>query len=257
MSALTETTTGAESLAMHSLFLPDLPANAVDLMVEGEEARHAVRVKRVAVGEWVRLLDGRGLVMVAEVTEAKSWLGLRVRERWRAEPSLPLVDVWSATPKGPRISDLVDGLAQVGAASWTPMMSQLGVVDPRDSKLDRLERIVIEATKQTGRPWLLEIREKRTFEQSLELGSQARNSNERLVIADVRGEPYRATGATTVRLVIGPEGGLTQEEIEAGVRAGAQLASFGPHAMRIETAAMVATGVLQAIERGAGAPTSA
>jgi 16S rRNA (uracil1498-N3)-methyltransferase len=257
MGVLSDTAIGLESAAMHSLYLPDLPAHAVDLMVEGDEARHAIKVRRVAVGEWVRLLDGRGLVMVAEVTEIKGWLGLRVRERWRAEPNFPLVDVWSATPKGPRVSDLVDGLSQAGAASWTPMWTRLGVVDPRESKLERLERIVIEAAKQAGRPWLLEIREKRTFEQAMALGSQARNSNERLVIADVRGEPYRALGATTVRLVIGPEGGLTQDELDLAIRAGGLIASFGPHAMRIETAAVVATGVILATERAAAPPAAA
>lgn len=232
---------------MHTLFIPDTPDNSATLLIEGEEARHALRVKRLREGEPVRVLNGRGLIIDAVVTGTGGSLSLAVRARRTAPEISPRLDVWSATPKGPRIAELVEGLAQVGAASWTPMQTRLGVVDPRESKLARLERIVIESCKQCGRAWLMNIGEKRRFEDSLAPGPT-------VVLADARGRPYSRTGASSIRLLIGPEGGFVPEEIAAAERAGAIIARFGPHAMRIETAAIAATAIVLSAEGEAIAP---
>lgn len=225
---------------MHTIFLPELTPDVQELVVEGDEASHASRVKRLGAGDAVRAVNGRGLIAIAEVIEARRTLRLRVRERREESPVRPAVHVLSATPKGPRIAELVEGLVQVGAASWTPIQTKLGVVDPRDSKLERMERIVIEATKQSARAWLMQLREKRTLHAAL--GEAPRG--ESLVLASADGEDYRATGAAAVRILVGPEGGFTDEEVASARSAGARIVRFGPHIMRIETAAVIAAAVV-------------
>lgn len=231
---------------MHTLFLPHLPADQDDLLIEGDEASHAVRAKRLAPGDALRVIDGRGTVLRAEVVEARRALRLRIRERRTQEPESPAVHVWSATPKGPRIAELVEGLVQVGAASWTPMQTRLGVVDPRESKLERMQRIVVEASKQSARAWLMEVREKRTFAEALSMPGDPR---EALILADARGEPFQRTAAPALRVLVGPEGGFTDEEVDSARRAGASIVNFGRHAMRIETAAAAATAIIMNEER--------
>lgn len=234
---------------MHTLFLPEISASLEEITVEGDEAKHATRVKRLAPGEIVRVIDGKGTVVLAEVVDARRSLRLRVRER-RVEPRVaPAVHVWSATPKGPRIAELVEGLVQVGAASWTPMQTKLGVVDPRESKLERMERVVIEASKQSGRAWLMEVREKRAFAAAL---ASSRPGEARLVLADADGEPYQASAAASIHILIGPEGGFTKDEVDAAKHAGARVCRFGPHVMRIETAAAIAAAIVLNEERGRG-----
>ena len=75
------------------------------------------------------------------------------------------------------------------------------------------------------------------------------NADVRVVVCDASGEPWRVAtmiNAQVVRLLVGPEGGWTEQEIAAARTAGAVVAKFGTHVMRIETAAVVACGVVMA-----------
>ncbi len=234
---------------MHTLLFPDLRPDAALLTIGGEEAHHAIKVKRVSDGERVRVMSGRGVVAVCEVARAKKDLELRVLEAHSVPRVRPEVHVWSATPKGPRVDALVDGLVQVGAASWTPMATRLGVVDPRETKVQRLHRVALEAAKQAQRPWLMEIREKASFEAAL-----APAPGETVVLADARGPALATSGIgppaprpDAIRLLIGPEGGWTEDERTAARTAGARACCLGPHTMRIETAAPVGAALLLAI----------
>jgi 16S rRNA (uracil1498-N3)-methyltransferase len=231
---------------MHCLYFPDLGTSDT-LLIEGDEARHAVKSKRLAAGDLLRVLDGRGTVAVARVTDTRGRLGLTIEQREVADHVRPAVHVMSATPKGPRVEELVEGLVQAGAASWSAMQTKLGVVDPRESKLSRLDRIAVESAKQAQRPWLMTLGDKVTFEQALrpEAGTA-------IVLADVSGGSYLRTGAPAVRLLVGPEGGFVPAELDAARAAGAKIVNFGPHVLRIETACAVAAGVILAVEHGAG-----
>lgn len=234
---------------MHTLFFPDLSDTGETLVIEGDEARHAARVKRLQVGEMLRVINGKGDLATCRVVDTRRRLELAIVSRERAAPVTPAAHVWSATPKGARVEELVDALAQVGAASWTPMSTKLGVVDPRETKLARLDRIVLEASKQAARPWLLRMEAKRSFQDAL--GPRA--PGESLVICDGEGEPYRATGASAIRVLVGPEGGFTADERALAARAGAVVVSLGPHTMRIEMAAPVAVAVILHAERAGAA----
>ena len=238
-------------MARHTIFLGTLAAGATRVEVEGPEADHARKVKRLEPGQTVTLLNGRGLIAAGEVLEARRTLVLRVTDEQNAERDRPAVEVWSATPKGPRSGDLIDGLAQVGAAAWRSMDSARSVVDPGGNKLARLERIAHEACKQSLRPWALEIAPPSTFAEALKT-----EPGVRLVLADPGGEPYRASGAERVRLLVGPEGGFTDQEMTRAREAGAAMCWFGPHVMRIEVAAPVACAIVVNAERLALSPTT-
>lgn len=230
-------------MSQHAIYLPDFDGADGPLIVEGDEAHHALRVKRVREGRDVTILNGRGLVATARVVEAKKRLGLeveRVERRGRVRPAL---DVWAAAPKGPRMSDMVDALSQAGASSWTPLIAERTPADPTGKKLDRLERVAVEAAKQCGRGWLLELGVGRGLDAGLDAPPGAA-----LVAADGSGEPYERSGAASIRSLVGPEGGWTEGELERIRGAGARVCSFGPHVMRIETAAPTATALILAAE---------
>lgn len=239
-------------MSTHRLYLEHSPPGPGGrLTVGGPEGAHAVRVKRIREGEVVELLDGHGTVARAVVERVKvgrdASLGLRIDAVQVDPPLPPRVEVWSATPKGGRVDELVDALSQVGAAAWSPMRTARSVVSPRPAKLDRLQRIAVEAAKQAGRAWVMETGTERGFDEGL--------AGPAVVLADAAGGGYAPTGAPSIRILIGPEGGWTQAEIIAARAAGARIARFGPHAMRIETAAPVAAAiVLDAERRSARAP---
>ena len=211
------------------------------LRVEGEEANHAARVKRVRPGEPVEVFDGRGLVARAVVLRAESGkralLELEVGDHRTVAPVRPRVEVWCPPPKGDRLETMIDQLSQVGAAAWRPMATERS---ERDSfRADRLARAAVESAKQCGRAWLLEI--------GGPVGLETAFEDPRVVVCDARGDPFGPGDAgTDTVLLTGPEGGWTARELERARAAGRPLVRFGAHAMRIETAAVASAACLLA-----------
>ncbi len=228
------------------------------LTIDGDEARHALAVKRVRPGEAVGLFDGAGHVAEATVVNnTLSWtkpskhrdqLHLEVGEIRYTSPIQPSVTVCSATPKGQRVDEMVEGLSQAGAAAWRPMRTARGVVDPREAKLERLGRISRESAKQCGRAWIMRVEPELTFDGALAAFPL-------VLVADATGASVldgpmreRIRAAERVGLLVGPEGGFAPEELELARQRGAAVVRLGPLVMRIETAAAV--GAAMVIEAG-------
>jgi 16S rRNA (uracil1498-N3)-methyltransferase len=222
----------------HVLWIGDAQRRDQTLVFTGDEAKHAVRVKRLRVGEDVLGLDGCGTLVRGEVVSLGRELVIGIVETTEEFPPSPTIEVWAPTPKGTRSGDLVDTLTQVGAQSWIPMTTNRSVSSLTAAKRARLGRVAIEACKQSRRAWLLEIAPEASFAQAL------RSDDAVLVIADQAGEPITGLQADRVRLLIGPEGGFTEEDLAQAKEAGARSCSFGPHVMRIEVAATIGCAAL-------------
>ncbi len=230
---------------MHRIDISDLgvgePTAGSRLVVSGEEAHHAARVKRFTEGDVIELLDGTGLIAsarIAEIRKKREWeLGLSIERVDRVERAVPRVEIYSAVPKGDRLSAMIESLSQVGAARWSPLRCERSVADT--IRRDRLDRIARESMKQCGRAWILEFGEEVDLAGVLALGD--------VVIADASGAPPSRV-ESVVRVVVGPEGGWSDRE--RGLFSGRPHARFGPHVMRIETAAVAAAGVLMNLSSG-------
>lgn len=236
-------------MALHVIFLEHGPGTDETLHICGDEAHHALRVRRLGVGDRLGLRDGMGLVGEGTIIGAEKrggeWtMQVRVEESRRETPARPALHVLAAPPKGERLAEMIDGLSQVGAASWGPLRTARTVVDPREGKLERLARVARESLKQCGRAWTLAITPGAGVEALPARG---------VIVADGSGEPYTPCGDDEVTLLIGPEGGFTPEELARLRGAGARMASFGRHVLRTEVAAVVAAGIIMHQERGAGA----
>ncbi|MGE3107356.1 MAG: 16S rRNA (uracil(1498)-N(3))-methyltransferase [Phycisphaerales bacterium] len=243
----------------HRMHVPELrslgPAAGATLSVSGEEARHALRVKRLRPSEHVELRDGAGFTVLAQVMEPRDGEpGRKNRDPQcvvrvisvREHPiPMPRLHVRTAVPKGSRLDDMLGALCQVGASSWSPLRSARGIVNPRETRLDRLARLCVEASKQCGRAWDLELHSPAWFDQAL----RSDLASAPAVVADASGAAFtldpRFTG--DLHLFIGPEGGWTPDELALARDLGAQIVRFGPHVMRIETAAVVAAGVMMGL----------
>jgi 16S rRNA (uracil1498-N3)-methyltransferase len=237
-------------MGVHRVYLAGEALAPGEMRIAGDEAQHAVRVKRVEQGEAIEILNGEGAIARASVLHTGKDRGewafrVRIDEVLRASETRPRIEAFSAPPKGPRIADLVDGVSQAGAASWGPLRTARGESESRDSRLERLQRTAIEASKQCGRAWALRVLPELAFKDGI-----ARAGHARLVVADASGGPYQRCGAETIRLLIGPEGGWTREELDAARGAGASICRFGPHVMRIETACAVACACILQEEAG-------
>lgn len=224
------------------------PAPPVDGLyrLDADESRHLTRVCRKGVGDVVELFDGRGFATLARVVEAGKD---STRLAAEADP-LPgreagcLIEIGTAVPKGDRFDWLVEKAVEAGVARVVPLSTVRSVVDPRGSKLERLRRTVVEASKQCGRSRLMELAPPESLADFL-----ARADGVRMV-ADPSGEPPHAwpliAPGATVRLVVGPEGGLTDEETALARAAGWTPVRFAAAILRIETAVVAGASAILA-----------
>lgn len=221
----------------------------VDL--DADQARHARRVLRLEDGAHVEVFDGRGRIGQGRLTTGaggRKTTAVCLERVWTEPPATPRIEIAAALPKGSRVDDLVGQLSQLGADLLIPMRTRRSVVDPRPAKLDRLALQAIEHARQCRRAHLLAVDAVTTLDQVLQ------RPCDRLLLADPRGDRLdvlepRASSAPTepavVRVLIGPEGGFTDEEEAAILDHAARRWCFGPHVMRIETAAAAATAILR------------
>lgn len=236
-------------MGIHRLLIERTTANTepaalvgATLTIDGPEADHAVRAKRLRVGEPVELLDGAGLRAAAEITRAEKGrnaeIEVRVASAVREPPASPRVTVLAAPPKPDRLEWMLDQLTQAGAAAWHPLVTEHAErtgshhSKGRLGKPERLERITAEAMKQCGRSHRLIIGEAVTFADAL----NAPNA----VLVDATGTAPPPPGDVT--LLIGPEAGFTETEFAQADAAGVPRIGLAPHVLRIETAAVLAVG---------------
>ena len=141
---------------------------------------------------------------------------------------------------------MANDLAQLGADVWVPMRTRRSVVHPGEPKLDRYRKASAEAAKQCGRPWWMQVAPLTPFEQVLAAHAEAGLR----LLADPAGEPTSAVahglaGVETAVVLIGPEGGFTDEEKQAARSAGFVSWRFAEHVLRVETAGAAAVAVLR------------
>jgi 16S rRNA (uracil1498-N3)-methyltransferase len=162
------------------------------------------------------------------------------------------LQVAAPLPKGDRADLLIEKLTELGTTDFFPLRTVRSVVHPRESKLERLQRTVIEASKQCGRNVLMKIHpltEWTVYCRSPEL-------NGRKLLAHPAGNAVPGDfGVGDTCLAVGPEGGFTEEEIRMGQEAGWKTISLGPRILRIETATIALAAIIA--RAGAPAPKSA
>jgi 16S rRNA (uracil1498-N3)-methyltransferase len=227
-------------------YCPD-PPQAGRYFLRPDESRHLARVCRLAAGDRVEIFDGRGFATAAEIvlSSADRVELLAVGEAIvRPVPGCSLV-LATAIPKGDRFDWLVEKATELGVDRLIPIVAERSVVVPRGSKLDRLRRSIIEASKQCRRARLMELGEPVEWPEIVGSFSDAT-----LFLADPLGVPGTSwpdipRGAEVV-LAVGPEGGFTRPEAELALSSGWFPIRLGYNILRVETAGLAGCAALLA-----------
>ena len=201
------------------------------------EARHAVRSRRMRAGDVLTLFDGRGKSCRAEIVRVE---GDRVAVRVGpagADSGGRTVVIASALPKGKRLAWMIQKLAELGVAEFLPVAFKRSVVRWSASRAARLEKVSVEAAKQSDRSDLMTLGAEVTVDELAGFSGST--------FVAVPGAPQSlaraAESAAFARVVIGPEGGFAPGEIEA---LKATPVSLGRTVLRVETAAVAAAAIL-------------
>lgn len=196
-------------------FVEALPSVGAQWPLPREEAKHATGAKRLAAGDSVVLFDGRGSVADATLGSERLRDGsvpVIVHALRSVARSAPIVHLATALPKGDRLGTLIDMVTQLGVVSVTPLRCERSVVGGSEARGDRMRRIMVEGCKQARVAWLPALHAERSPAELLATPGAAS-----LIVLHPDGEPLaRATPvAGETLLLVGPEGGFSDREIDA------------------------------------------
>lgn len=220
------------------------------LVLDGPEGRHAATVRRLRVGEAVDLSDGRGSrAACVVVAVGRDVVELDVRTRSTEPVPHPRLVLVQALAKGDRGELAVELATEVGVDVIVPWSAERCVVrwhGERGAKaLARWRSTAREAAKQSRRAWVPEVTEPATTANV----AQRMAGGQALVLDEGAAQPLATvdlTGTAEVLLLVGPEGGVTDDEIAVFRAAGAGVVRLGSSVLRTSTAGAVAAAVVSA-----------
>lgn len=218
-----------------------------------EEAKHALRVLRLGIGDEINLMDGRGNYFRAEITAATGH-----RCIYRIVETLPQQKDWlghihlamAPTKLNDRVEWMAEKATEIG-------MDELSFLDCQYSerrviKCERIDKIIVSAVKQSHKAWKPTLNEMQSFRQFV---SEEREGDKFICHcydeSDIEGEGEKPLLWDIVRrgipttVLIGPEGDFSVEEVRTAISHGYRSVSLGKSRLRTETAALSAVHIMQ------------
>ncbi len=236
-------------MAGEAFFLVDRLPAAGSFRLTGPEGRHAATVRRVRPGETVLLTDGLGRNAVATVVgTGKSEVELDVAAATTVPAPGVRVTLVQALPKGERGELAVELATEAGVDAIVPWSARRCVTrwspERAPKGLARWTATAREAAKQSRRSWVPPVR---PVASTREVAALLAAADAALVLHESATDPLPAgplPAAGEVVLVVGPEGGVDDDELAAFTAAGARAVRLGPQVLRTSTAGAVALGAL-------------
>lgn len=254
---------------MTRLFVDPSQLTGDVITVAGEEHRYLTRVLRVELGDHVVLFDGQSQEAEAQVTRiGPRALELKVLERRSAGiPDRPAVTLIQGLAKGDKLDLIVQKATELGVSRIVPVSSTRAVIRPEPGRAMarqvRLQKIAREAARQSGRvdvpevtmivPLLQALAEATPQSLRILLWEGARGTSLRSILPTPPPAPDPTAAAPAaptmdksqaVTIAVGPEGGFSQEEVDAAQQLGFVICGLGPRILRTETAPLVALAIL-------------
>jgi 16S rRNA (uracil1498-N3)-methyltransferase len=233
---------------------PDTADNPV-VSITGSEARHIKNVLRLKAGDTIRLFDGTGVeyeAAIVHLTAGRAELSIISKETAVAESPIELA-IAQGYLKEKKMDSLIRQLCELGMSRWMPFISQRSVPRPDEKRLDarmqRWQKIARESLKQCRRSVLPKISAPVAFDEVLEFGrscdlkilfwEQETRALDRKALTDSVNPVKQAF------IVLGPEGGFADQEIEKARELGFTISGLGPRILRAETATIAACTLIQ------------
>lgn len=225
---------------MRRLVLSEGALEAGPLRLPSDAAHYLRDVLRLEVGVALELTDGAGRVARASIAVAdKRVVTLAVEApRFVSRPSRSLTLI-QCVAKGEKMDQIVKQTTELGVSRIVPVISERAVARSM-GRQDRWRQIVDDAVRVSGRAWRPELRPVTAF---ADLLAEPRASASWVFALD-GAEAYATPSVDDLEVIVGPEGGLTDAEIEAARAAGFRSVTLGEHTLRTETAAAAVTALV-------------
>jgi 16S rRNA (uracil1498-N3)-methyltransferase len=238
---------------LHRFFVNHQCFQDSKVVITDQQAHQILRVLRLRVGDSIIVLDNEGWeyeVVLADIVKNQIKCDIIDKRRAKGEPQTRIT-LYQSMLAREKIEWLLQKCTEVGVWRFTPVITQRSLVRNSDTvgpaKLERWQRIITEAAEQSHRGLIPEIDRPIGFAECI-----SRLSDFDLVLIASLDEGSKPLGKLTgncvkpknIALLIGPEGGFTDDEIRLACENGASAFSLGPRVLRTETAAMVASALV-------------
>lgn len=236
-------------------YLPPGQWTEGDIAVSGEEAHYLRDVLRVRPGQAVELFDGEGRIATAVVASvARHDVVLRAGPAQRRPAPAPVIHLVQALPKAAKMDRIVRAAAELGAGWIHPVRTRHAVARPDEGRGQRKgehwQSVALAAARQCGAAHVCRVGPVTALGEWLEDPGRPPV----MLVGDLRPgaeparralEPLRQRPPDALAVVIGPEGDLAADELDALGAAGAVFVNLGPTTLRTETAAIYALSILR------------
>ncbi len=239
---------------MHKFFVPQENFNGNEVIINGEDVKHIYKVLRLKEGQSININNCNGQEFLAEIFSiGKAEVKCNIIKEIFLNNESPLkINLYQGLPKAAKMDLIAQKAAEIGVVSITPVITERVVVKNElgeYKKIDRWNRIALEASKQSKRTIIPKINDVVQFEnmineiKGLDLivvpYEEQENYGIKSLIKDIEKDKI-----STAAVIIGPEGGFQSSEIEQLKEVGAHIVTLGPRILRTETAGFVCSSLL-------------
>ena len=230
---------------MHSCYVPHPQISENTIRISESERHHLLNVLRLRADDQVEVFDGVGNRYVASLCDTRtSPLQAKILQQQFHPHTPPYITLFQGLPKFDKMDLIVQKTTEIGVSEIAPMICQRSIPQSlvQEKRMIRWQRIANEAAKQCRRPHFAHV----LAPQGLEEGFPRVDHLDLLILlweGEKRNglkEILRNHGdVKSVGIIVGPEGGFTDDEVELAIQSGCLPATFGDNTLRTETAAIV------------------
>ncbi|MBQ3494126.1 MAG: 16S rRNA (uracil(1498)-N(3))-methyltransferase [Clostridia bacterium] len=217
--------------------------NDDEIIIDGEELNH-LAVLRCTKGEEVLCFAGdefEYLCQISEINKKFARLNILNKQICKGNPKLNIT-IFQGLPKAEKLELITQKLCELGASSIVPFESNFTIAKPNPGKIERLNKIAKEASKQCGRSLPLQVENAVSFKQMLQMLKNFdvvlfANEKQKLEAADIEQKQ-------NIAIIVGSEGGFSDVEIQQIKQTGAKCIGLGERILRTETASIALCAIV-------------
>lgn len=228
--------------------------NGNTAIIEGDDAKHIQKSLRMKIGEEIELCDGQGFDYTGVISEFSDVVDVKIlsKQENKSEPSCD-VTLFQALPKGDKFELIVQKAVELGVHKIVPVLTDRCVSRPDSKsfakKLERYNKIALEAAKQSGRGVVPSVEDMVSFDTAIKMTSQFETA---LLFYEKGGNDLGSnlkSDTKSVAIFIGSEGGFEEKEVQKAENAGVLTTTLGKRILRCETAPLCALSAIMYITK--------
>ncbi|MEG1448306.1 MAG: 16S rRNA (uracil(1498)-N(3))-methyltransferase [Oscillospiraceae bacterium] len=236
--------------------MPRFFTNEIDdnkAYIKNDDAKHIKKVLRMKIGDTIDICDTNGydyMGIISELSDGLVCVDLLEKSLSKSEPNINLT-LYQAVPKGDKMEFIIQKATELGAAKIVPVVTKYCVSRPDEKsakkKTERYQRIALEAAKQSQRGKIPVIENQIGFEQAI---SEMGKSQHSIIFYEKATDSFEnaikkaSENNKDISIMIGSEGGFSEEEIAWAMEKGIQIVSLGNRILRCETAPLTAISII-------------